>query len=172
MKRNLILASVIVLVSAVLLFVFRKPARDLWFKVNPPHATRKVPSMIKSLPFKPEKRPARPKNLLLSKLRDDQLYLPDILFTPKEAPRGEYFKFSLVLQLDSKKKAKEWRGKKALLESLIINVGEKFSYADLRTPDGRQLFKKAVLKALREKYGPEIEDLWLTEYNFAKVERP
>ncbi len=169
MKRNLFIALSIVIIFAALLFIFRRQARELWFKMNPPQATRKVPSMIKSLPFKPEKRSRPRRNLLVSKLRDDQLYLPNLLFTPKDAPRGEYFQFSLVLQFDSKKKAKEWRERKALLENLIIEVGERFSYADLRTPDGRRLFKKALLRALKEKYGPEISDLWLTEYAFARI---
>jgi len=169
MRRNLLIALSIVLVFAALLFIFRRQARELWLKVNPPHASRKVPSMIRSLPFKPEKRPRRRKSLLLAKLRDDQLYFPDLLFTPKGAPRGEYFQFSLVLQFDSKKSAKEWREKRALLESLIVEVGEGFDYADLRTPDGKRLFKKALLQALRRKYGSEIQDLWLTEYSFARV---
>jgi len=165
-KKNLLLAASILLIFVVLLVLFQDQAQKLIGKIRP-RPSKEVPSMIKTLPFKPKAQ--RRKKLLLEKLQPHELYLPNLILTPKGAPRGEYFFFSLVISFTSPEEAKRFREKKPLLESFISEIGSKFPYVDLVTPDGRRIFKMELLKRLQKKFGSEIVALWITDFRFKKV---
>ncbi len=168
MRKHLLISGLILLFFVFCLVLFKDQARELFKKIHP-QETKEVPSMLKTLPFKPKIKPRH--KLLEESLKPNELYLPNLVITPRGAPRGECFLFSLVISFSSKKEAQKLRRLKPLLENYILEVGEKFPYTDLISPDGRSIFKRRLKAQLVKKFGAGISEIWFTEIRFKRIKR-
>lgn len=170
-KINVLVAIFLILGSVVVLYLFRQEAKELWLKIKPPK-TSKTPSMIKALPFREKEKPRyKERSLLLSSLKENQILLEDIVFTPKRAPRKTFFQCSVVISVSSKEEAQKLKTLKPYLIDLIVEAGNDFPYRDIITPDGRLLFKQKLLQALNQKLDSSIKDLWLVDYQIGRMRR-
>ncbi len=165
---GLILAAVIIVLVAIKIYRYRVEVR---LKPPAPPLTeeeKKIPSMLRALPFKKKVRPKKP-SLLLSSLKDNQILLANVLATPKKAPRGTYLRVSVVLDLSSKEVAQQYHEQKARLEALISDTIQRIPYRDLRSSEGPRILKENLEKRLQNTYKGQIKTLWITTYEFQRL---
>ncbi len=165
---GLILAAVIIVLVAIKIYRYRVEVR-----LKPPgpplsEEEKKIPSMLRALPFKKETPPQKP-SLLVSSLKDNQLLLANVLATPKKAPRGTYLRVSVVLNLSSKDLARKYHEQKARLEALISDTIQRIPYRDLRSSEGPRILKETLEKRLKKAYKKQITALWITTYEFQRL---
>ena len=126
---------------------------------------QKVPSMLRTLPFK--KRTPRSKSTLLARsLKPHQLLIENVPSTPRRGPQGVYLVVSVVIDFSSNKWALKYRDQKAILKEAIINCVQRLDYRDLRSSEGPLLLKNVLERDLQKVLKDKVTDLWITKYDF------
>lgn len=165
---GLILAALIIVLVAV---KFYRNRMALKLKPPPPPLTKeekKVPSMLRALPFK-KKVPKKKPSILVSSLKKNQVLLVNLLANPKKAPKGLYLRLALVVTFPSDKLAGYYKERKAKLEQVVVDTIQELSYQDLRSSEGPLLLKEALNKRFQQVFKGEIKELWITGYEFQKI---
>ncbi len=164
MRKYLVIAILIVILFVVSLFVFRKHGKTIWLKIA--GRRNEVPSMLSALPFEKENTPQGRHKVLASRLRPNQIYLAEILFTPQHTPRGAYVSLSLVVEFADPHTAQKFKKKKDLFANLLVEYSSRWDYLDFKNADGLALIKEDIFSLLKKKVSPKITKVYLVEYKF------
>ena len=127
--------------------------------------------MLKALPFQKEPAPNVRHKILVSKLQGNQLYLDQIILTPKNSPRGAYVTLSLVVEFKDRRSARNFKDKKDVLSDVLIEHSSEWDYLDFKSPDGLQSIKKDIQRIFREKLKLPITNVYLVEYKIHRRRR-
>ncbi|WP_022853371.1 flagellar basal body-associated FliL family protein [Thermodesulfatator atlanticus] len=163
MHRNYTLIAILIVLFLIGgLFVFGKQVKNFFLE---PKKTKEIPSMLKALPFENKEKPIPKRNqLLLAKLKDNQIYLEKIIVSPKGAPRGAFVIFDLVIELKDKKIAKKLRTHDDLLRDEIVSTLAEKDWLDFQNADGLALIKKDLIATLRAKLGSHVARIYLIHF--------
>ena len=169
MKKYFLVALLIAFSIVVALILFKEEGKNLLFSLR---RDNQPPSFFNALPFERNKDTQRGRHkLLIAKLNNKQIYLDEVIITPKNSPRGAYVALALVVEFKDKEIAKKVSGSKDILRNLIIERSSHWDYTDFKSPDGLSIIKKEILNAFRKKFGDKVEKVYLTEYKFYRQKR-
>ncbi len=139
------------------------PSKELQPRLN----KKKVPSMLRALPFKEV---PKPKSTLLARsLKPYQLLIENVFSTPRKGPQGVYLVVSVVIDFSSNELATKYKDQRALLEEIITDCIQKLDYRDLRSSEGPLIFKKTLERELQKILKNKVIDLWITKYDFQRI---
>ncbi|OAG28221.1 flagellar basal body-associated FliL family protein [Thermodesulfatator autotrophicus] len=138
------------------------------FRGKTPSSEKEIPSMLKALPF--ENKKPRPKHYekLLANLKDNEIFLEKIVFSPKDAPKGTYVYFDLVISFKEKKTAKNFKEAKDVLEHDLVSRLTQWDWLDFQNADGLQLIKSDLLRYLQQKYGSQVANIYFIRFKIGK----
>ncbi|AEH44000.1 flagellar basal body-associated protein FliL [Thermodesulfatator indicus DSM 15286] len=152
----LILGGLLVFGPTKIIFKNRAPSKE------------EIPSMLKALPFENKKPRPQKYEKLMASLKDNEIFIEKLIFSPKNAPRGTYVYFDLVIRFKEKKTAKKFKEAKDLLEHEMISRLSQWDWLDFQNADGLQLIKNDLLRYLQQKHGSQIASVYFIRFKIGK----